>query len=75
MKTNQLYLSGCLKNVVKFCLNYLIALAMSNVTRLIDRAESFTGGKIMLTVLWSTRKIKSLFRLKDKVAHQILHNL
>ena len=29
MKTNQLYLTGCLKNVVKFYLNYLIVLAMS----------------------------------------------
>ena len=25
MKTNQLYLTGCLMNVVKFYLNYLIA--------------------------------------------------
>ena len=29
MKTNQLYLTGCLKNVEKFYLNYLIVLAMS----------------------------------------------
>ena len=35
----------------------------------IDRIESFTGGKIMLVVLWSTRNITSLFPLKDKVAH------
>ena len=29
MKTSQLYLTGCLKNVVKFNLNYLISLEMS----------------------------------------------
>ena len=29
MKTNQFYLTGCLKNVVKFHLNYLIALEMN----------------------------------------------
>ena len=29
MKTNQLYLTGCFKNVVKFYLNYFIALKMS----------------------------------------------
>ena len=40
-----------------------------NVKRLIDRIESFTGGKIMLIVLWSTRNIKSVFPIKDKVAH------
>ena len=27
-------------------------------------------GKVMLIVLWSTRNIKSLFPLKDKVAHR-----
>ena len=29
MKTNQLYLTGCLKNLIKFYLNYLIVLEMS----------------------------------------------
>ena len=29
MKTNQLYLTGCLKNVEKVYLNYLIALEIS----------------------------------------------
>ena len=28
-----------------------------DVKRFIDRIESFTGGKIMLIVLWSTRNI------------------
>ena len=41
-----------------------------DVKRFIDRIESFTGGKVMLIVLWSTRNIKSLFPLKDKVAHR-----
>ena len=41
-----------------------------NVKRFIDRTESSTGGKIMLTVLWSTRNIKSFFPLKDEVVHQ-----
>ena len=41
-----------------------------DVKRFIDRKESFTGGKIMLIVLWSTRNIKSLLPLKDKVAHR-----
>ena len=29
MKTNQLHLSGCLKNIVKFYLRYFIALEIS----------------------------------------------
>ena len=29
MKTNQLYLTGCLKNIIKFYLNYLFVQAMS----------------------------------------------
>ena len=41
-----------------------------DVKMFIDRIESFTGGKVMLIVLWSTRNIKSLFPLKDKVAHR-----
>ena len=44
----------------------------------IDRTESFTGDKIMLIVLWSTRNIKSFFQLKNKVAHRswvILNNV
>ena len=40
------------------------------VKRLIDKIESFTGGKIMLIVLRSTRSIKSLFPLKNKVGHR-----
>ena len=40
-----------------------------DVKRFIDRTENFTGGKIMLLVLWSHRNIKSLFPLKGKVAH------
>ena len=40
------------------------------VKRVIERIESFTEGKIMLIVLWLTRNIKSLFPLKDDVAHQ-----
>ena len=31
-----------------------------------DRTESFTGGKIMLIVLWSSKNIKSFVPLKDK---------
>ena len=41
-----------------------------DVKRFIDKIESFTAGKIMLIVLWSTRNIKSLFPLKDRVAHR-----
>ena len=41
-----------------------------DVKRLTGRIENFTGGKVMLIVLWSTRNIKSLFPLKDKVAHK-----
>ena len=40
------------------------------VKRFIEKIESCTEGKIMLIVLWSTRNIKSLFTLKDKVAHR-----
>ena len=40
------------------------------VKRFIEKIERFTKGKIMVKVLWSTRNIKSLFPLKDKVAHR-----
>ena len=39
-----------------------------DVKTIVDRTESFTGSKIILIALWSTRNIKSLFPLKDKVA-------
>ena len=35
-----------------------------------EKIESFTGGKIMLIVLWSTRNTNSLFPLKGKVVHR-----
>ena len=35
--------------------------------KFIDKIGSFTGGKIMLIVLWSTRNINFLFLLKDKI--------
>ena len=66
MKTNQLYLTGCLKNVdAPYCPRNEY-----EVKRFIEKIESFTEGKIMLIVLWSTRNIKSLFPLKNKVGHQ-----
>ena len=34
-----------------------------------DSIEGFIEGKIMLIILWSSKNIKSLFPLKDKVAH------
>ena len=40
------------------------------VKRFIEKTKSFTEGKIMLIVLWSTRNIKALFPLKDKVTHR-----
>ena len=40
------------------------------VKKFIEKTESFTGGQIMLIVLWSTRNIKSLLPLKDKVAQR-----
>ena len=35
--------------------------------KFIEKIETFTGGKIMLIDLWSTRNTKSLFPFKDKV--------
>ena len=40
-----------------------------DVKRFIDKIESFTNGKLKFIVLWSTRNIKSLFPLKDRVKH------
>ena len=66
IKTNKLYLTGCLKNVdAPYCPRNEY-----EVKRFIEKIESFTEGKIMLIVLWSTRNIKSLFSLKNKVGHQ-----
>ena len=39
-----------------------------DVKPFIDKIESFTNGKLNF-VLWSTRNIKSLFPLKDRVKH------
>ena len=41
-----------------------------DVKRFIYRIESFTGGKVILIVLWSTRNINILLSLKDKVMHR-----
>ena len=46
-----------------------------DVKRFIEWIESPSGGKIMLTVLWSTKNIKPLFRLKDKVVDPTKHFL
>ena len=35
----------------------------------IDRSVSFTSGKVKFNVVWKTRKIQSLFLLKDNVQH------
>ena len=40
-----------------------------DVKRFFGIIKSFTGDKIKLIVLWSTRNIKSLLPLKDKVVH------
>ena len=40
-----------------------------DVKRFIDKIKSFTNGKLKFIVLWSTRNIKSLFPLKDRVTH------
>ena len=40
-----------------------------DVKRFIDKIKSFTNGKLKFIVLWSTRNIKSLFPLKDRVKH------
>ena len=40
-----------------------------DVKRFIDKIESFTNGKLKFIVLWSTRNIKSLFPLKDRVKY------
>ena len=35
----------------------------------INKLVSFTGGKVKFNVVWNTRKIQSLFPLKDKFQH------
>ena len=35
----------------------------------INKLVSFTSGKVKFNVVWNTRKIQSLFPLKDKVQH------
>ena len=35
----------------------------------IDKIERFTNGRLKLIVSWSTKNIKSLFPLKDRVKH------
>ena len=42
----------------------------NDVKRFINKTESFAGGKIMLIALWSTRNVKSLFPIKENVAHR-----
>ena len=40
-----------------------------DVKRFIDKIESFSNGKLKFIVLWSSRNIKFLFPLKDRVKH------
>ena len=73
MKTNQLYLTGCL--LFAECSKTLFKLPCCpsnehDVESFIDTIESFTRGKIILMVLLSTRSFKSLLPLKDKIEHR-----
>ena len=38
--------------------------------RFINKLNTFTDGRFMFIILWKTRKIKSLFNLKDKNRHK-----
>ena len=68
MKTNKLYLTGCLKNVVKILFKLPKCPPKEyEFKKFIEKIETFTGGNIMLIDLWSTRNTKSLFPFKDKV--------
>ena len=40
-----------------------------DVKGFIEKIESFTNRKLKFIVLWSTRNVKSLFPLKDRVKH------
>ena len=40
-----------------------------DLKRFVDKIESFTNGKLKFIVLWSTRKMKSLFPLKNRIKH------
>ena len=40
-----------------------------DVKHFIDKIKSFTNGNLQFIVLWSTRNIKPLFPLKDRVKH------
>ena len=73
MKTNQLYLTGCLLFEERSKTLFKLPCCPSNehdVKSFIDTIESFTRGKIMLMVLLSTRSFKSLLPLKDKIEHR-----
>ena len=34
-----------------------------------EKLEFYTNGKVKFNIIWSTRKIKSLFKIKDNVKH------
>ena len=34
-----------------------------------EKLESYANGEVKFNIIWSTRKIKSLFKIKDKVKH------
>ena len=34
-----------------------------------DKLEFYTNGKVKFNIIWSTKKIKSLFKIKDNVKH------
>ena len=41
-----------------------------DVKHFIEILEKFTNGKFQFIILWTTRKIKSLFPIKDKIIHK-----
>ena len=34
-----------------------------------EKLEFYTNGKVIFNIIWSTRKIESLFKIKDNVEH------
>ena len=37
--------------------------------RFCEKLESYTNDNVRFSIVWTTRKLKSLFRIKDKINH------
>ena len=64
------YLLGYLMDAQQYSCIYHTPFKMKNTsTKCISRLNKYTNNKFNMKLIWQSRKIRSIFKLKDKVEH------